>query len=270
MVAGGNDQAVNASPQEASSPVWPIRSAPEILTLADACERYLTDPTISRTAKSTIVYQSTFATITSILGHDMPFASISRDSCREVLTVLQNLPSNARKRWPGLSPREVAAEAEKRGEAAMSIANINEYMNKLSSLFNWGVKKELIHRNPARGLRIAETRMARDKRHPFEIWQLRRIFGAPLYNGCRDDENGYAFHGANRLRRARFWTPLIALWAGLRQGEFCQIVTGNVRELDGTLCFVVCATEGDGKRLKTAASYRVVPVHPELLRIGFA
>lgn len=103
MVAGSNDQAVNASPQEASSPVWPIRPAPEILTLAHACERYLTDPTISRTAKSTIVYQSTFATITSILGHDISFASISRDSCREVMTVLQNLPSNARKRWPGLS-----------------------------------------------------------------------------------------------------------------------------------------------------------------------
>ena len=132
--AGVSNQAVNTSPEKVSSLVCPIRPAPDSLTLADACERYLTDPTISRTAKSTIVYRSTFATITGILGGNMPFASISRDACRGVLTVLQRLPPNARKRWLGLSPIEVAAQAEKRGDPPMSIANINEYMNKAVEL----------------------------------------------------------------------------------------------------------------------------------------
>jgi integrase len=268
--AAVQDRIVVAKPSITSSPVDRNSLTSCSLTFAEVCERYLTDPTISRTTKSAVVYRSTFATITDILGSEMLFNSISRDGCRGVLNVLQKLPPNARKRWPGSSPRAIAAEAEKRGDGGMSVANINEYMNKLSSLFNWAVKEEIIHRNPARGLRMVDTRMARDKRLPFESWQLKRMFEAPLYRGCRDDENGYAFHGDSRPRRARFWIPLVALWAGLRQGEICQMLTGDVRELDGVLCFVVSATEGDGKRLKTAASYRVVPVHPELLRIGFA
>jgi integrase len=268
-VAANQDRIVVAKPSITSSPVCRASPTSCSLTFAEVCERYLTDPTISRTAKSAIVYRSTFATITAILGSETLFTSISRDECRGVLIVLQKLPPNARKRWPGLSPREIAAAAETRGDGGMSIANINEYMNKLSSLFNWAVKEEIIHRNPARGLRMVDTRMARDKRLPFESWQLKRMFEAPLYRGCRDDKNGYAFHGGNRPRRSRFWIPLVALWGGLRQGEICQMLTSDVRDLDGILCFVVSATEGDGKRLKTAASYRVVPVHPELLRIGF-
>jgi integrase len=269
-VAAGQDQPASAAPSINPHPFLPNLHGSGSLTFAEVCERYLIDPTISRTAKSAIVYRSTFATITAIVGGDMAFAAISRDACRGVLAVLRKLPPNARKRWPDLSPREVAAEAEKQGVEAMSVANINEYMNKLSSLFNWAVKEELIHRNPACGLRIVETQMARDKRLPFAMWQLQRIFDAPLYRGCRNDENGYACQGKNRPRRARFWIPLIALWGGLRQGEICQMLTSDVREIDGILCFVVSATEGDGKRLKTAASYRVVPVHPELLRIGLA
>jgi hypothetical protein len=45
----------------------------------------------------------------------------------------------------------------------MSPANANEYKNKLSSLLNWAVKEELIDKNPARGLRIAESLTAREK-----------------------------------------------------------------------------------------------------------
>ncbi|RYD60636.1 MAG: site-specific integrase [Verrucomicrobiaceae bacterium] len=63
--------------------------------------------------------------------------------------------------------------------------------------------------------------------------------------------------------------PLVALWSGLRQGEICQMLTDDVREIEGVCCFVVSAAEGEGKRLKTAASERLVPVHAELQKIGF-
>jgi len=151
----------------------------------------------------------------------------------------------------------------------MSSANCNEYMNKLSSFLNWAVREEMLHRNPARGLRIADGRLAREKRHPFSAEQLQAIFDAPIYRGCKDDEHGYSLVGTSRPRRARFWIPLVALWSGLRQGEICQMLTDDVREIDGVWCFVVSAAEGEGKRLKTAASERLVPIHAELQEIGF-
>ncbi|WP_232479977.1 site-specific integrase, partial [Sphingomonas sp. TX0522] len=240
------------------------------LTLGVVVERYLTDATISRSPKSQIVYRTTFATVCSILGSETPIKLISRDGCRQVLRVLQALPPNSRKRWPGISPVDVAADAHQRGVAPMSAANCNEYMNKLSSLLNWAVREEMIDRNPARGLRVADRRLAREKRDPFTLPQLSAIFTAPLYTGCKDDGLGYAVVGPNRPRRGRFWIPLIALWSGMRQAEICQLLTADVRSIENVLCFVVSDVDGGSKRLKTAASRRLVPVHPELMRIGFA
>ncbi|RYD80525.1 MAG: site-specific integrase, partial [Verrucomicrobiaceae bacterium] len=244
-----------------------IQEASSGLTLAQAFESYLTDPTISRTQKSDIVYRSTFTTIADILGPERLLSAVSREACRDVLSVLQKLPPNARKRWPGRPPRDVAGEAQERGVPGMSTANVNEYMTKLSSMLNWAVKEELLARNPARGLRIMDPVRARDKRLPFALWQLQRIFSAPLYVG---DEAGYALPGPNRPRRARFWLPLLALMLGARLGELTQALTSDVQEIDGILCLIISASSGDGKRLKSDASHRLVPIHPELLRIGFA
>ncbi len=239
------------------------------ITFGKATELYLTDPTISRSPKSQIVYRTTFATIAAILGKELPLQSVTRDACRDVLGVLQRLPPNVRKRWPNRSPIDIAEEAQERDIPPMSSANCNEYMNKLSSFLNWAVREEMLHRNPARGLRIADGRLAREKRHPFSVEQLQAIFDAPIYRGCKDDEHGYSLVDTSRPRRARFWIPLVALWSGLRQGEICQMLTDDVREIDGVWCFVVSAAEGEGKRLKTAASERLVPIHAELQEIGF-
>ncbi|MFC3442175.1 tyrosine-type recombinase/integrase [Sphingobium rhizovicinum] len=242
--------------------------APAALTLAEVSERYLNDPTSARTAKSETIYRTTYATIIGIVGADAPAASINRETCREILDVLRRLPPNAKKRWPEMSPREVADMATAQSIAPMSVANVNEYMNKLSTLFNWAVKEEMLTRNPARGLKIADGTTAREKRRPFSVQQLQRIFDAPIYRGCVDDERGFTMIGKERPKRSRFWIPLIGLFAGMRLNEICQLHTADVRKLDGIWCFIVTG-QGEGKRLKTASSERIVPVHPALINMAF-
>jgi integrase len=112
----------------------------------------------------------------------------------------------------------------------------------------------------------------RDKRRPFSTDQLQRIFSAPIFTGCEDDEQGYARPGPNRPRRARFWIPLIALTSGMRLNEICQLDTSDVRTLDDVPCLHVregVGAEEDQKRVKTAASERLVPVHKLLRAAGF-
>jgi integrase len=66
--------------------------------------------------------------------------------------------------------------------------------------------------------------------------------------------------------------PLIMLFSGARPGEIAQLAVSDVRQLHGQWIFHV-TTEGDdhdqGKAVKTAGSMRVVPVHSELIRLGF-
>jgi len=68
---------------------------------------------------------------------------------------------------------------------------------------------------------------------------------------------------------AGFWLPVLALFAGARQGEIAGLQVKNVREVEGVALIYIVADRASGKRLKAKTSERVVPVHPELVRLGF-
>ena len=109
-----------------------------------------------------------------------------------------------------------AAELAKQGSRIRTInpTNLNAYMARFVTMMNWAVSEEYIGRNPARGLQWAETVHPQDRRKPFEVWQLKRIFSAPIYTGCKDEQNGYAFLGSVTATGARYWVPLIGLFSG--------------------------------------------------------
>ncbi|MGO7388739.1 integrase, partial [Rhizobium ruizarguesonis] len=59
------------------------------------------------------------------------------------------------------------------------------------------------------------------------------------------------------------------LYSGARPAEIAQLGVDDVRE-DWGHWIMHITTEGDGdKSVKTAGSMRVVPVHPELVKLGF-
>lgn len=153
----------------------------------------------------------------------------------------------------------------------MSAANANVCLANLSSFLNWAVNEELLVRNPARGLRLHDDTAKRDKRLPFSAEQLRAIFNAPLYRGCLDGDRGYAKPGNERPRNARYWVPLIGLHTGMRLNEICQLDVADIRMIDGVRCFVITESSLIGstdKRLKTARSDRMMPLHPNLIECG--
>ena len=240
-----------------------------VVSFGELCRGYLDDPTSSRTEKSLHAYRSSLSVLVEIIGATKLARDIDRATCRDAMQVLRALPSNARKRWPNEALRDIAARSVKDGLQTMSAANVNEYMNKLSTVLNWGVREEYCLSNPAKGLRLPRVTSAKSRRDAFAPEQLVSIFNAPLYRGCQNDERGYAIEGEERPRRSRFWVPLLSLFCGLRLNEACQLLVGDIREDEGVLCIFVSADEG-GKSLKTLASNRKVPVHPELLEIGFA
>jgi integrase len=153
----------------------------------------------------------------------------------------------------------------------MSAANANGLMNKFGALLNWAVEEEMLSRNPAKGLRLADPILPKDKRLPFSAAQLQRIFNAPIFTGCANDEAGYSAAGSEHPRRSRFWVPLIGLFSGLRLNEICQMDVADIVRVDGVCCFSVTATSNDtgDKHLKTVSSERLVPIHPILIRSGF-
>ena len=244
-----------------------------VLTLSDIYDRYIKDPTKRRSARTMLAHVSTRRVVEDVLGASTPIAEITREQCRDLLDTLRWLPVNHCKKHGKLSVREAAALA-KRDDQIKTInpTNINAYMARFATMMNWAVTEEYIGRNPSRGLQWAETVHPQDRRQPFALWQLQRIFCSPIYTGCKDDQNGYAVPGTVIATGARYWVPLIGLFSGMRLNEACQLDVADIREIDEVACFVITEDSLTGSRdksLKTKTSARIVPIHPRLLDIGF-
>ncbi|NWE54479.1 site-specific integrase [Brevundimonas sp. P7753] len=241
--------------------------------MREAFELFRSDPAKHRTRKTELHYLNLMELTVGLWGAQRTIRSIDREACRELLDTLIWLPTNAEKKFPKLSPVQASAMAKATGlPGTLSPASVNGYMNKFRAVMNFAANEGWIEKNPAKGLQVIDRVRRRDKRLPFSVEQLRLIFDAPIYRGCVDDWAGYSTPGHAHPRRGRFWVPLIALFSGMRMNEICQLHAADIHRLDGVDCFFV--TEGpsdsdNGKRLKTAASERFIPVHPTLLDLGF-
>ncbi len=243
------------------------------ITLGEVYDLYIADPRHTWSPRTKQAYRTTRRYVCEAFGEQTPIRNIAREDCRQFVSTLCAMPLHAKNKLPNLQMKEaIEAAAKAGGMQTISVANVNAYLNKFCSFMNWCVTEEYIDKNPSKGLRVPDLVKKRDKRKSFTTQQLRRIFNAPLYTGCQDDFHGYAKVGANKPKRARFWVPIIALFTGMRLNEICQLDVADVVTIDGYDCFSISENitdQGDIKRLKTASSERIVPVHDQLKRIGF-
>ncbi|WP_156950795.1 site-specific integrase, partial [Terasakiella pusilla] len=225
------------------------------ITLDDLYHRYMDDPARNRSQKTVMTYQSVYNVLIDIFGADKSIADIDREDCRQFMDVVRYLPANAKKRFPRKSLVEISEIARQKKMTPMAPLTINKYVNKLSAMLNWAVEEELLVHNPAIGLKVADPVHAQDKRLPFNDHQLQKIFTA------LSDKSG-----------AEYWVPHIGLYNGLRLNEICQLNVEDIIVRDKVWCFNITRETDrgvDDKVLKTKASERIVPIHPQLLELGF-
>ncbi|MDO5622994.1 MAG: tyrosine-type recombinase/integrase [Paracoccus sp. (in: a-proteobacteria)] len=64
-----------------------------------------------------------------------------------------------------------------------------------------------------------------------------------------------------------YWVPLIARLSGMRSEEILQLKPANIRSLDGVYYFEI--ERGTGQSVKSENGKRLVPIHSQLLELGF-
>ena len=167
-----------------------------IKKLTEIYDLYLADPTKKRSKRTMLAHHTTRKVVEDVIGKDVPIADITRENCRELLDILRWLPVNFSKTYGDSPVRKVVELAKKdRKIQTINTTNINAYMSRFATMLNWAVTEDHIAKNPAKGLQLADTVRPQDRRRPFELWQLQKIFSAPIYTGCKDEENGYATNG---------------------------------------------------------------------------
>lgn len=119
---------------------------------------------------------------------------------------------------------------------------------------------EWLPKQPWAGLDIKTT--TTNKRRPWTDDELKTLFAAPLHTAYTLPDARYGG------REAAYWIPLMGLFTGTRLGELCQLRTADVQTIDG-IDALVLTNEGEGQSIKSDAGHRTVPIHSELIRLGF-
>lgn len=149
-----------------------------------------------------------------------------------------------------------------------STANTRKYLRMISTLLNFAIGEAMLDLNPALGVTIKDKKLAKEKRLPFDLESLNKIFSCPIYTNAERPTGGKG--------EASYWIPLIALFTGARLNEICQLSTRDLIKVDyvnsdnlAQEAWIINITnEGDGQTIKNEGSKRRVPVHKELVRLG--
>ena len=144
----------------------------------------------------------------------------------------------------------------------------------LSGAFEIAKINEFIDKNPVSDLSLLPTISKSEEakrsrpRYPFKTHHLNSIFSSEWYNPDSKNWKGKLKYDLG----ARYWIPLICMWHGLRVGESSQIQVHDIN-LEESFIMIQISEEDDHvgpkRSIKNQESMRNVPIHPNLIKLGF-
>lgn len=243
------------------------------MTLSEIVEAYNQTPSRDNTSKATKErVASKMNLLADIIGKNKVIRQITADDLQELVYTIPFIPSRF---GSGKTANKTIQQAIKMAKVdetlpRLSVKTQNDYIQTLSSVFMWAKQKKFIDENPfdevempAQDIRAKQG----DKYLPFSITQLQAIFNIPVYRGCMNNRSGRLKPGEKIFRDAYFWVPLLGLYTGARLNEICQLALDDICIKEEI--HIININDTDGKKVKTIAGIRNVPIHPVLLKLGF-
>ncbi|UIK06201.1 site-specific integrase [Neorhizobium galegae] len=253
----------------------PRETAPPGQSIAELFEVYARENPRGVTADTLAQARRDIGLFVDHVGSTLPASKIDKKAVREWKALLIRYPVKAveTKVFEGMKIAQIVTHNESVGKPVLSANTVNRYLSNLAAFCSWLVGHGYIDDNPTEGMFLAKDK--RKKVYPFTVDQMNALFRSPLFAGCASDGSPRFWNkpGNVRIRDHRYWIPLIMLYSGARPGEIAQLSLADVREEQQTWIFDITETSDDGdediKRLKNDGSRRVVPVHRELISLGF-
>jgi integrase len=200
------------------------------------------------------------------LHGDLDVAQINRGHVRAFRDDAQLVPKRRTGKLRKAPLPELAKYSrEHPGTVCIGPATINKWLTCLQGVLNWARKNgvipdEIRWTDPVAGMRL---KVPRSKRRPWEPEELSVLFSSAIYLQAARPTGGKG--------EAAYWLPLLALYSGARLNELAPMCANDVKfdAASGVRFLTVIEDAEEGRTLKTETSVRAVPIHPELMRIGF-
>ena len=208
------------------------------------------------TIKSEKENRAIYSLLLKILGEDISCTSIDAKQAQRVKSTLQQVPknlnSNPKTKDLSFEDALVVEDVER-----MHVKTINKHLTGFYSLFKWAESNGYVSKNVFAGLTIKLKKSNDSERVAFSKDQVGKILSAIQKNDTGLIKKEY-----------QRWGPLIAIYTGARLNEIAQLQLDDILQVDDQWCFDI-NEKAEGVRLKTASATRMIPIHSELLDMGF-
>lgn len=257
--------AVSDGIQSCASP-----AAPSIKTVV---EIYLTAGKERWTQKTYAGKRKNLSFLIEHIGPDTAITAVTPAMIRSYKSAIGRLRSNHHA-GTAKSFAEKQTCNEKHRIAPETVLNI---YNPARAFFAWATEIDgHLTSNPAANIRIEAAKKMKGKksRRPFNANELMKLFSAPIFLGCASPNRRFTA-GATILRDDNFWIPVLGYYTGARLGEIVQLHLGDVN-LTGPNPYIAITEEMEkafaskhAKHVKSQAGIRQIPLHPDILALGF-
>jgi integrase len=190
------------------------------------------------------------------MGCDVALSAISEENVVAYKQALLDTPNRYNTRFPGLTLPQAIKANEKLAARHSTLApkTINmKWLSHLSTVLRWAVKNRHLKTNPASEVRVdVGNKVHREPSYlPFTREDLKTIFGDPMFADR-------AAYGLNQ------WALLVMLYTGVRNSsEMARMQLTNIYEEQGIPTFFLAEAS------KNQQSKRLVPIHEDLIKLGF-
>jgi len=194
-------------------------------------------------------------------GEDIRINSISSQHIIQYQKFYKNIPKGIQ-----VSKHSIAELVNLKGQKKLA-KTVRDNFSSISSFLNWGRKKGYaidgnISLILTQGSNVKITKKDKKQRSVLTDDDLKNFFNSGKY------QNSGQF-----TTSAMYWVPLLSLFTGARMSELLQLEICDIENVEGIWCININDDEvkssDEHKRLKAEGSERLVPIHKQLLTLGF-
>jgi integrase len=217
-------------------------------------------------------YAQSVALLARLIG-DVPVDEVDEDILALFIKNTERLAINYRMGSSG----DILVPENHSGPRGLSTVTLQRHLTGIGVFLDWARGKyKTIPKLDFSGLAPeASSIRARDRRESWTDSECEQMLETPPFTGCKGTKavrGRGAVHerlqpGPHFFQDAWYWVILLLYYCGARREEVCKLLTSDISESDG-IPFIALRYTVTG-RLKNPQSVRDIPIHPELIRLGF-
>ena len=244
-------------------------------TVSELCNEFKEVKVSAGRAPATLKkYEAGLEALKELAGEETDLSLFDQDEgergyqiAKEIVSFLPKIVRNSRQKYPGLSLRDASRlETKQDAPEFIEAKTQKHYLNSFRSIFILGVNRRWLSYNPFSNLEELLPRVVERGKATMTGKDLTALLSSNEFQKQRNPSSGAG------ARQGRFWCVLLCLYHGTRLNEAASLLVSDIKEENGIPYLDFVEFDDDGKsvkRLKTSTSRRRVPIHEELIKIGF-